>query len=365
MNSMKISGIQVFWMMASMEVGMTVLLTMTSAISDAKQDAWISKVIAGIAALLITFIASQLSRLYPGQTFIQFSEIVLGKWLGKVIVIPYFIMWFLVTGIILRQSSDFIHLALFHKTPIWAIVLLALIPMVYVTYQGGIEGIGRCSEFLGPIIFLSITAVLIFNFQNLHWDRILPIYADSGWVSILKGSVPTISFLGESVMMTMLMAFMSKPEEGPSRALWGVGLASVFVAISTLSVILTFGSLAAKLWYPFFDMARFVSVMEFIQNIDAVIVILWLLSVFIKLSLYLFITSYGTAQWLGVKDWRKLIWFVSPIVFVLSLLPANIDVASVEYPAKFWRPYILPINMVGIPILLWIVAAIRQKRTNA
>ena len=112
-------------------------------------------------------------------------------------------------------------------------------------------------------------------------------------------------------------------------------------------------------------MARFVSVMEFIQNIDAVIVILWILSVFIKLSLYLFITSYGTAQWLGVKDWRKLIWFVSPIVFVLSLLPANIDVASVEYPAKFWRPYILPINMVGIPILLWIVAAIRQKRTNA
>ena len=365
MNSMKISGIQVFWMMASMEVGMTVLLTMTPAISDAKQDAWISMLLAGIVAVAITFIAVKLSLLYPHQTFIQFSQTILGKWLGRVIVIPYFLMWYSVTGIILRQSSDFIHLALFHKTPLWVIVLIPLIAMVYLTYKGGIEGIGRCSEFIGPIIFLSIIAVLILNYPNLHWQRLLPIYADSGWLPILKGSVSPLSFLGESVMMTMLLAFMSKPQHGLSRALWGVEMASIFIAFSTLSVILTFGNLAANMWYPFFDMARFVSFMEFIQNIDAVIVIVWLLSVFVKSSLYLFITSYGTAQWLGVKDWRKLIWFVSPIVFGLALWPSNIDVSSIEFPTKLWMHYILPINMVGIPILLWIVGVIRKKRTNS
>ncbi|GMA61380.1 spore germination protein [Alicyclobacillus fastidiosus] len=360
-NPMKISSVQIFWLMISMEIGMTVLLTITPAIRAAKQDAWISMLIAAVAGILITFIATKLSLLYPNQTLIQFSQTILGKWLGKAIVVPYFVMWYSVMGIILRQSSDFIQIVLFRKTPLWAVVLLALILMIYATYQGGIEGIGRCSELLGPFIVLMITAVLVLCYHNMHWTRILPVYQDSGWFTIFKGAVSPISFLGESVMMTMLVAFMSKPKDGLSRAMWGVGLSCLLLLLSTLAAILTFGNLASRMWYPFFDMARYVSVMDFIQNIDAVVVIVWLLSVFIKLSLYMFIASYGTAQWLGMKDWRKPIWFISPIVFVLALLPANIDVASMDYPTKFWIPYILPINIVGIPVLLWTVGSIRKK----
>ncbi|MFB5192380.1 GerAB/ArcD/ProY family transporter [Alicyclobacillus fastidiosus] len=358
---MKISSVQIFWMMASMEIGMTVLLSMSPSIGDAKQDAWISMLIATSAVLLIVFIATKLSLLYPNQTLIQFSQIILGKWLGKIIVIPFFVMWYTVTGIILRQSSDFLHLALFRRTPLWAIILLALILMVYATYLGGIEGIGRCSEFLGPVIIIALTVVLVLSVKNMHWTRILPVYHDSGGAAILKGAISPFSFLGESVMITMLVGFMSKPQEALSRAMWGVGLACVFLIGTTLGVILTFGSLAAKMWYPFFDMVRYVSVMEFIQNIDAVIVVVWLCSVFIKLSLYTFIASYGTAQWLGVTNWRKLIWFVSLIVFILALVPANADVSSIDYPTKFWVPYVVPINMVGIPLLLLTVGTIRKK----
>lgn len=363
-NSMKISNVQMFWLMASMEIGMTLLLTISPAIRDAKQDAWISMLVAAGVALLITFIVTRLSLLYPNQTLIQFSQTILGKWLGKAIVIPFLVMWYTVLGIVLRQSSDFIHLVLFRRTPLWAVIILALILLVYTTYLGGIEGVGRCSEFLGPIIVLGLTAVLVLCYQNMHWTRMLPVYQDSGGIAILKGAVSPISFLGESVMISMLVAFMSKPQDVLPRVMWAVGLTCAFLLASTLGVILTFGSLASKMWYPFFDMARYVSVMEFIQNIDSVIVVVWLCSVFIKLSLYMFITSYGTAQWLGVKNWRKLVWFVSPIVLILALLPENVDMSSTDYPTKFWVPYVLPVNIVGIPLLLWIVGAIRKKRTQ-
>lgn len=361
MDRMKISSKQVFWLISSMEIGMSVLLTISPVIREAKQDAWLSIIIATGACLLMTFIAVKLSLLYPKQTLIQFSQLILGKWLGKVIVIPYFIMWYSVIGIILRQSSDFIHLVLFRRTPLWVIILLALILIIYSTYAGGIEGIGRSSELLGPFIFVALIIVLILGFKTIHFDRILPVYQDTGFITIFKGAITPLSFLGESVMMTMLVGFMSKPKKALSSSIWGVLISGTFLIIATIFVILIFGNLGSRMWYPFFDMARYLSFMEFIQNIDAVIVVVWLCSVFIKLSLYMFFASYGTAQWLGVKDWRKLIWVVSFIGFVLALIPANVDVSSSDFPSKFWIPFILPINMIGIPIFLLSIGLIRKK----
>ncbi len=83
---MKVSGLQIFWLMFSMEMGMTLLLTLPGAIADTKQDTWISMILASMFAITTTFIATKLSLLYPDLTFIEYSQRILGKWLGKIIV---------------------------------------------------------------------------------------------------------------------------------------------------------------------------------------------------------------------------------------------------------------------------------------
>ena len=83
---------------------------------------------------------------------------------------------------------------------------------------------------------------------------------------------------------------------------------------------------------------------------------------FIKLSLYLFLASYGTAQLFKVKDWRKMIWLVAIFSFVLTVIFSNLNVQGIQYINAYYIPYALPINMVGIPLLLWIVGSIRKKR---
>ncbi len=360
-NKMKISSSQIFWMIASMEIGMTLLLTIAPAIRDAKQDAWISMIIGSIASILITYIIVKVSLLYPNQTFIEYSQTILGKWLGKIIVIPYFFMWYSVSGVILRESSDFLHLSLFYQTPLWIVVLMLALVIVYMTYSGGIETIARCSEIFGPLIIITLVIVTILSVNNLRMHRILPVYADSGWQAILKGSLPITSFLGESAMLIMLVPFAVKQNKVLPRALWGVTVSSIVICITTLTVILTFGNIAADMWYPFNRMIRFISIMEFIQNIDALVVILWLLSVFIKLSMYLFIMSYGTAQWLGIKNWKNMVWIAAIISFVIAVAFPDIDAAAMEYPTKIWTPYIFPIDIVAIPLILWIIGIIRKK----
>ena len=86
---MKISGRQIFWMMFTFEVGQSLLLVIPATIRTAKQDAWISILIAGDRGCSY-FLATTLGSLYPKQTLIEFSQTILGKWLGKLLLIPYF-----------------------------------------------------------------------------------------------------------------------------------------------------------------------------------------------------------------------------------------------------------------------------------
>lgn len=362
---MKISGLQLFWLMVSIVTGSGMLFTLSPVIAEVKQDAWISVALAGIIGLCIVFLAVKVSLLYPGQTIVQYSQEILGKWLGKIIIVPYFVMWYSLDGMILRDSSDFVYLALFNKTPLFVVLLTLLLLAVYVIYTGGIEGIARCSEIMGPLIVLMVLGCCVLSLNHLDWHQLTPVYADSGAKAILKGALPPASFYSDMIMLTMVFCFLSDSRQVLSRALWGMAVASSLILVATAMVIMTFGpALSSRMWVPFFSMTRFISVLGFIQNVDILVVIIWMFSVFIKFSLFLFATIYGTAQWLNLKDWRKFTWIAVLIVFCIALLPKNLASVVVDYPKKFWLPYVMPINVFGIPLLLWIVGTIRQKRAN-
>lgn len=360
MNEIKISGSQVFWMIGVMEYGMSALLTIAPAISKAKQDAWISFLIAGGIAVFVAFVATKLSLLYPGQTLVEYSQTILGKWLGKMIIVPYFIQWYTAIGIILRQSSELIAQTELPRTPMWVLIVSMTLVVMWATYEG-IEVIGRCSEFLGIGIILLAIFLTILILPDVEWGNLLPVFS-AGVTPILEGALPPASFLGECVMMMMLLPFMREPKEGPSKTVWAVGFASLFLTLSTVMVLAVFGPMSAKMWYPAFELVRYISIAEFLERMDSLIIAVWLTGVFVKLSLYFFITCYGTAQWMGIKNWRKTILFVAPIVALLALVPRNVDQASVVYPQKFWMPFVFPINIIGIPLLLWIAGTIRKKK---
>ncbi|SEN14805.1 endospore germination permease [Paenibacillus sp. OV219] len=362
---MKISGYQLFWLVYTLDYGKTAIFTISPAILAAKQDAWLSIIAASLIGLVTTYIAVKVSLLHPKQTFIQYTQTILGKWLGTVILIPIFLMWIAITGLILREFADFVFIALFSKTPLWTISLIMLAAVVYITSTGGLTSIGRCSEIIGPISIIGSLLIILLSVKDWNLFNLLPVYANTGLLPIMKGSLFPASFIAESFMIVMLIAFLPKPERAMAASILGVTAASISILFITFIVILVFGPhLAGHFVYPIYSVVTYISVMEFIQNIDVIIVLLWIIGIFIKLALYFFVTSYGTAQLLRFPKWKKSIWLITPIVFAISLIPRNID-DTIDF-ANFWRDVIFPVNLVGIPILLWIVGSIRKKyRANA
>jgi spore germination protein KB len=361
---MKISTWQLFWMFTTLEISMSIWLTISPTIEIAKQDAWISLAVAGLIGLFVTYIIVRVSQRHASQTLVEFAQKLFGKWVGKLISLLYILVWYSVSADILRIFSLFIKQILFHDTPVWSISALMMAAMIYITIAGSVEAIARFSELAGPLILLGIVVTFALNIPNLHLALILPIYADSGVIPIVKGSLVNASFLGESMMIMMLTPFIAKPEKLLKPILLSICIPSLLAIVATMMVISTFGiHIGSSMYFPYFAMVRFINYLDFVQNMDVWIVFIWIFCVLVKLSMYLFINSYGTAQLFGVKKWRGMIAITAPVIFAISLIPANIF-GILDYANLVWTAYVFPIFIVGIPLVILLVSLIRGKHVQ-
>lgn len=361
---MKINHLQLFWMIAIMELGMTLLMTMTNSLQAARQDAWISVAVAGCIAVLIAIISTRLALLYPNQTLVQFSETIMGKWLGKLIVVFYLVQWYTIIPIVLRQFTDLIESLVLQRTPTIPIIALMVALMVYAIMAGKLEGIGRMSELLGPLIFLMVLVVLFVNCFNIRFENILPILVEHRPHEIFLGSLAPASYLGHAIEVVMLVPFLTDARKGAKYTIYGVLLPCIIVFFAMIMILFAIGPmLAMNMWYPFFEMTKEIEI-SFVENWDVLAVVIWITSVFIKLTVYLFIASYGTAQFLKTKNWKIVLWCIVPIITAFSIFPDHVVETTNHYLNNYWIPVVLPLNMIGLPLLLLIVGSIRKNLTS-
>lgn len=346
-------------------MGMTLVMTITPSIQAARQDLWIAILAAGCITLVITFLTTKTAALYPGQDLIQLSQTILGKWLGKAVVLLYFIQWYTILPIVLRQFCDVIHIMILPTTPSWAVMSIMMALIVYASSTGGIETIARCSEILGPIVILMVLLTLSANLNNMEITNLLPVFGDSGMTGIVRGALAPASYLSHSVEYFMLVAFLYKPQKGTPYVFAAVITSILMVLIAMVVATATLGAnLTPKTWYPFFEMSRKISVLGFIENLDPLPIVIWVASVFVKLAIYLFILAYGTAQYLQIKSWRAMVWLNAPVIMAFALIPKNVSESAINYLLNYWIPIALPLNMVGLPLLLLVVGKIRKARSG-
>ena len=135
--------------------------------------------------------------------------------------------------------------------------------------------------------------------------------------------------------------------------LWGL--------ITTLVLLFVTGpNMVAQLVHPTYYLTKFVTILNFIQNIDSFYITFWVFGNFIKLSVYLFILSYGVSEWTGYKNW-KLISFFMTIVWLAFVIYSSHHIRISHFVKNIYLVgYFYPFVYIGIPLLLWIIGSIRN-----
>jgi spore germination protein KB len=341
-------------------VASTIVLTLPGLIAMfAKQDAWISVFPSTLTGLLSIWVMVLLSKRYPGLTIIQYSQQILGKWLGTCLGLYYIYFWFMSLSIMTIQHTFFIKALLLPRSPsiIGSLTLLILCGLaVYM----GIEVIGRCTEFLTPMKLIFLMPLLILTIGAADSEQLKPILGD-GILPVLQGAIlPGGAFMNQLFILGWLLPYLNQPKKAYKVSLLALLGIFIFVFIVVISAIMILGSLTGQLNYSYLSVMQYIGIEGSFERLEAIAVMIWVIGSFSKVSVSLFILCISISQIFRIQNYRDL---VAPVT--LLCLIGSVWVFKNGAELQTYLTLIYPsagfVTQSLIPLLLLMIDTIKRK----
>ncbi|GAW92419.1 GerAB/ArcD/ProY family transporter [Calderihabitans maritimus] len=327
----------------------------------AGQDGWLSVVVATVFGLLAGGLILALSLRFPGKNLYEFVQVLLGKILGKVIILGYIWYFFHAGAAIIREYGEFLTTAIMPETPLMAFNAIIVLVAVYAV-RSGLEVLARIADFIFPLVAGAIGLVVILPLKEIDFSRFLPIL-ENGIKPVIKGAIVPSSWYGEVVIMAVFLAYLNQPEEGKKVVVWGTLVNGLSLLVVVIGAMLVFGAVeAAKLMFPMFSMARMISIGEFLEGVESLVMAIWVAGVFLKIAIYYYVGVLGIGYLFGLKDYRPAVIPYGVAMVMLSVVSYESIMDLVEFLDKIWPPYALSIFQIGLPVILLVVSYLKAGK---
>jgi spore germination protein KB len=351
----KISSLQAVFLLVMSVFATVILFVPGVSASYARQDAWISILLTAAAGLIIALIAVKLGRYFPGKTLFEYLEIMLGKTSGKAVGALY-LFWFLyIAAAIVREYVSFLVI-FFPRTPQVVMSAAGIMAVAYAVY-GGLEVLARANQVFFPVIMVSFLVLAFLSIPQMDFINLLPVLEASP-ASIVKGALVPLGWFGEIFVISVLLPYVNRSEQARRIALTSVLIITSVFEMSIMGVISIFGpSVTASYFLALLNGARMIHIANFIERLEALLVLIWILSGGIKLGVFYWTTVLGSAQMASLKDYRALVPPVGAAILALSIFNFTSTMDLVGFGSTAWPFYALTFELI-IPLFLLAAAAI-------
>jgi spore germination protein KB len=325
---------------------------------NARQDAWAAGLLTGVCSALITVAIGGLGPKFPDKTVVEYSQELLGTFLGKFVSLIYLTVFLLLASIDVRVYGEVLVTGFIPETPLLFIISTMVIASTYAAFHG-VEIIARNAEFVFPLFAGMLLVTFVAAIPSIDIGRLQPVLA-RGVKPILIGSITPISVVLQMMTLPFLLPRVREPSKAVNTAIWAVVLASVLLAAGASITIGVLGAdLAERSVFPFFVLARAIRLTDFLERLEALIVFPWGFGLFIGVAVYIYCGAKGLSQVFGLKDYRPLLPAMAVIWIAMSLHLAT-DVFELT---RFLKPDALgplALFLIGIPQgLLWLAYGVK------
>lgn len=355
----KITNLQLALLMFTTVVPTAVLFVPAVTARDARQDGWISLLVVATAyGLFVVTVITALARRFPGRSLVEYSQEILGPWLGRAVGLAYFFFFLHPGSIVVREFGDFLATAFMPETPL-IVFNITILGLAAWAVRHGLEVMCRVNQFIFPLFIASIGALLILVLPEMNLSNLQPVMA-GGLKPIIKGALAPAGWRGEVALAAMFLPAVNRPAEARKYLALAVVAMGVVLAWATVVTFATMGPLTARLVFPMFEVARYISIAVFLERVEAAILTLWVTGLTVKIAVFYYAAVLAAAQVLGLKDYRPLVLPVGVILASWSVLVFDNIPEMVEWLGKIWPPYAYVFEL-GIPALLFLLAVLRRK----
>ena len=356
-KSQGLSNFQITAVVTESVIGLITLSIPQIAADTAGIDGVFATFSAGILSAAMAGIIVLLCRRFPNQTVIEFSQEILGKFLGRLYGAAFAAYCLLVSAVIIRGFADALKVLLLPKTPLEFVMITMLLLCIYCVV-GGISTIAKiCEIFLLPVIGV-IGLIILFNVPDVEMFRFRAVFSN-GLMPILQGiSSIAIAYLGYEILF-FLSPVMKNKNKIVSYGIAGMVVPIIIYTSLVFVAIGIDGALATSdLIYPTVQLARRIALLgSFIEKFDIFFIIFWILAVFTSAITFLYMASISVTRLAGLRNYKPFIFMLVPFIYIIAILPQNIvQISMLTQSADY-----AGILMVSSSVPMLLISLIRKK----
>ncbi|MDD4783497.1 MAG: endospore germination permease [Syntrophaceticus sp.] len=356
----RISSVQLFLLLVLVEAATAFLYAPSAVIEMAGRDSWLSStIIPSIFGLAVALVCIALAKRFPQQVFTEYLPQILGGIPGKILAAIYTAVFIQYTAVIISQGSTFIHVAFLRETPLAVIDIIGALASIYGVYLG-IEVIARQNELTSPIWMLSFIVILFLVAKEINPDNFRPIL-ENGIMPVIKGSTLVSPFRGEVFLLLMLFPYLNKKKEVYKTVLYFLLATTAIAGILSATIIGVFGDIIpVYMVFSTYDLARYISVAQFLERIQILIVVMWMAGIIVKIAVFYHSAAIAAATTLGLKNYRVTLLPILAATIIISRVFYGDQLSLTNFLFNIFPYYGFAVGLL-IPTLVLLIALIFKK----
>ncbi|EFM09082.1 spore germination protein [Paenibacillus curdlanolyticus YK9] len=361
MEKGKISAAQLACMMYLSLQATATLASPALVYGISQNDMYLTPLLGCLGGFLTVYIAMFLQRQYPGQTLVQYSESILGPWLGKLASLSFLLVCLLMNAYQLRQFSELMNLAFMALSPP-AVFSCTMVLVGSIAVRLGVEIIGRLSLLFTPIIVVIVVILVLPLIQGMEPDQLLP-FLDKGVMPVVKGAAILQIWFPLFIYSAMFLPYVSNINKAARWLSYSVCWATLTFIITFFYVIMSIGAATQLFSYPFLLLSRYVVIASFMTHLDSLIMIMWVLDVFIRTIVMYYAAASGIAQLCKLPSYKPLILPIGLWIVILSFWSVP-DISTFNENIGKLLIFVYSYAHLVIPIILYVAALLRKMTAS-
>lgn len=303
----RISTHQFMTLSAAVLLGATFLVIAAGGVTLAGgRDGWMVVLPGFTLGIPFGLMVLSLFAQYPRKNLLQISEMLMGKWVGKVIGLIYIFIAVYYGGLVVAVLGDIFQRSIMPLMPLWLFYLGGLVLIFYLAWSG-IEVYARFTEAIFPIIVFTLLLNIAFASRHIVPGELMP-FLSEGIKPLFSAMFNIMPFVMAYILfLAGIIAFLptGKQELNQLRKrLWrAVFLVGIVDMLVVLIQILVFGPRETiRLVNGILALGKMVEISRTVSGVESLFMGVWLGALVIKSSAFLFMASWGLETVFKLKD---------------------------------------------------------------
>lgn len=336
--------------------------TLTRAVGN---NSWITSIFSFIIGIVVMWLTVKIMIKTPGKNIIEQSELLIGKWAGKLIntsIMVYFGTTYIALMITIVEH---VVLYLLPEANIGVVVIFMVFVSLVAGYYG-IEVVGRLA-WIGFFCLWSFHLLLVTGtIEQFNADNFLPVM-NRPVLDVLSASWYINPTWGLATMSAaLILPLVKDSKQWKKSSLIGFFFGSVFVVIWPIQIGVITANVSSKYCVLCMELMRYARLGDFFKRYEIAMSTLGLIVFSVQLFLCFLCYMHSMANIFGKKEYRSFLIPGSIIIGIISYWFCAEHFRSMNFMEIIWPAIANPI-ILGIPFIMlifgWILKS-RMKSTN-